>query len=47
MFDRLELQIEVPELTSKVAMERWPTGCYRYRLEAGGLVVTRKVVVMR
>jgi len=27
--------------------ERWPAGCYLYRLEAGGVTATRKMVVLR
>jgi hypothetical protein len=30
-----------------VVTSRWPAGCYLYRLDAGGVTLTRKVTVVR
>lgn len=41
-------QLQEPgEHEIRVATDRLPTGCYLYRLDAGGVIATQKVVVVR
>ena len=48
MLSIVERQIQPPgEHEARVGAERWPSGCYLIRLDAGGKTITRRFVVLR